>query len=215
MQIFSIQNHQQIVPTEHTSNDLNRSDTFNQNQGDIDKVNITSAYSNTNTTNSIINSIDQISQLESYQKTVNTQITALDKVHSTLRDNNASIDVANMFLDDITTNVQDLYEDLEDQFPKSYSYFDGIKGSLPMDFENIKKTTYEAQERLKDLDNSLQNKKTEVIHSVQSMIVKQKQQLNGDFTYSDTTSIKDDLTNLDGDFVQIQHNSTNGAKLLY
>lgn len=218
MQILPTQSHQHIVTSTQILGNFNRSNNFDQNHGDIDKINIISNYNDTNTTNSIINFIDRISKIETYQKTINTQISALDKIDTTLKNNNASIGVANLFLEDITTNIQALYEDMNDQenqFPKSYSYFDGIKGSLPMNFENIKKTAKESQEYLKEINNSLQNKHSDLVSSIRDMLNKQKQQLQTNIVFSEKTSVKDDLNNLYGDFTQVQQSSINSKKLLY
>ena len=218
MQILPTQSHQHIVASTQILGNFNRSNNFDQNHGDIDKINIISNYNDTNTTNSIINFIDRISKIETYQKTINTQISALDKIDTTLKNNNASIGVANLFLEDITTNIQALYEDMNDQenqFSKSYSYFDGIKGSLPMNFENIKKTAKESQEYFKEINNSLQNKHSDLVSSIRDMLNKQKQQLQTNIVFSEKTSVKDDLNNLYGDFTQVQQSSINSKKLLY
>ena len=189
-------------------------------QNDFDTVSISKpSYDLTGTM--VMQNIEKIAQIQSTQKEITIQNNNLDKIDRSLRSGGSTY-IANNLLEDMSINFKsnispNLKDNIsEDMVEKSLSYFDGLEGAMPLEYDEIKEEINNISSLYSDLNNSLETSLNTTINSTHNILTKKQQEnpLTIDFEKESQNFTKENLPEINTTVIETTNISYSTSKLL-
>jgi response regulator of citrate/malate metabolism len=160
--------------------------------------------------------MEKIRGIQLAQKTISTQINALSKLSDIIKTNPQNSIIythSNKILEDTAINFKTIADSInefiqKDTLAQSHTYFDGIIGAIPLDYEDLQKEVDNSKQKYEKVNEHLTEVKKSISNATIEQIRANIKQKEANLTFENSI-----LKNFSTGFTSTQSNNILGSNI--